>query len=217
MSIRNKYEAELKQVFDKLIEMCHATERAIELSVSALKNRDVALAKNVIADDTKIDAMERDIEQDCLNILLLEHPFAGDFREVSAALKMITDLERIADQAADISEISLQFGVEDFIKEPKHIEEMSRLVIAMVLDAVTSYIKHDLVTARGLDKRDDKVDELFETVKRDLVELIRQNPDNADQAILFMMIAKYLERIGDHAVNIGEWTEYSVTGVHNPV
>ena len=86
----------------------------------------------------------------------------------------------------------------------------------MVLDAVTSYIKHDLVTARGLDKRDDKVDELFETVKRDLVELIRQNPDNADQAILFMMIAKYLERIGDHAVNIGEWTEYSVTGVHNP-
>ena len=129
---------------------------------------------------------------------------------------MITDLERIADQAADISEISLQFGAEDFIKEPKHIEEMSRLVIAMVLDAVTSYIKHDLVTARGLDKRDDKVDELFETVKRDLVELIRQNPDNADQAILFMMIAKYLERIGDHAVNIGEWTEYSVTGVHNP-
>ena len=145
MSIRNKYEAELKQVFDKLIEMCHVTERAIELSVSALKNRDVALAKNVIADDTKIDAMERDIEQDCLSILLLEHPFAGDFREVSAALKMITDLERIADQAADISEISLQFGAEDFIKEPKHIEEMSRLVIAMVLDAVTSYIKHDRV------------------------------------------------------------------------
>lgn len=216
MSIRNKYEAELKQVFGKLIEMCHATERAIERSVCALKTRDKQLAQSVIADDTEIDAMERDIEQDCLKILLLEHPFAGDFREVSAALKMITDLERIADQAADISEISLQFGEEDFIKEPQHIEEMSRLVIAMVLDAVTSYIQHDIVTAGGLDKRDDVVDELFETVKRDLVALIRQNPDNADQAILFMMIAKYLERIGDHAVNIGEWTEYSVTGVHNP-
>ncbi len=216
MSIRNKYESELKQVFDKLIAMCHETELAIERSVSALKTRDGDLARSVMADDTKIDAMERDIEQDCLKILLLEHPFAGDFRDVSAALKMITDLERIADQAADISEISLQFGQDEFIKEPQHIEEMSKLVIAMVLDAVTSYINRDLATARGLDKRDDVVDELFETVKTDLVELIRANPDNADQAILFMMIAKYLERIGDHAVNIGEWTEYSVTGVHNP-
>lgn len=215
MSIRNKYESELKQVFDKLIAMCHETELAIERSVCALKTRDGDLARSVMADDTKIDAMERDIEQDCLKILLLEHPFAGDFRDVSAALKMITDLERIADQAADISEISLQFGQDEFIKEPQHIEEMSKLVIAMVLDAVTSYINRDLTTARGLDKRDDVVDELFETVKTDLVELIRANPDNADQAILFMMIAKYLERIGDHAVNIGEWTEYSVTGVHN--
>ena len=216
MSIRNKYEAELKQVFDKLIAMCHQTETAIERSIRALKQRDEQLARSVMAEDAEIDAMERDIEQDCLKILLLEHPFAGDFREVSAALKMITDLERIADQAADISEISLQFGKDKFIKEPQHIEEMSKLVIAMVLDAVTSYINHDLATARGLDKRDDVVDNLFETVKTDLVALIRDNPDNADQAILFMMIAKYLERIGDHAVNIGEWTEYSVTGVHNP-
>ena len=142
----------------------------------------------------------------------MEHPVAGDFRDVSAALKMITDLERIADQAADISELSLQFGDEKFIKEPEHIEMMAKLVMGMVKDGVTSYIKKDIKTAKGLDKRDDRVDELFETVKRDLIELIKSDPSNADQAILFMMIAKYLERIGDHAVNIGEWTEYAATG-----
>ena len=141
--------------------------------------------------------------------------YADALREVSAALKMITDLERIADQAADISEISLQFGEEKFIKEPEHITQMATLAIGMVKDGVQSYINRDLATARGLDKRDDRVDELFETIKKDLIALIRQNPDNADQAILFMMIAKYLERIGDHAVNIGEWVEYAVTGYHN--
>lgn len=212
MSIRAKYEKELNLVFNKLIEMCHDTELAIEKSVTALKTRNAELAKQVVSEDKTIDNEEREIEQDCLKILLMEHPVAGDFRDVSAALKMITDLERIADQAADISELSLQFGDEKFIKEPEHIEMMAKLVMGMVKDGVTSYIKKDIKTAKGLDKRDDRVDELFETVKRDLIELIKSDPSNADQAILFMMIAKYLERIGDHAVNIGEWTEYAATG-----
>ncbi len=216
MSIRNKYEAELGLVFRKLVFMCHNTELAIEKSINALKQRDEVLAKEVMAEDQSIDNLEREIEQDCLKILLMEHPVASDFRDVSAALKMITDLERIADQAADISEISLQFGNQAFIKEPEHIEMMAKLVIGMVKDGVQSYINRDLETARGLDRRDDRVDELFETVKTDLVTLIRQNPENADQAILFMMIAKYLERIGDHAVNIGEWVEYAATGFHKP-
>lgn len=215
MSIRNKYEAELRLVFDKLVDMCHATEIAIEKSVTALRMRDPDLAREVMREDRDIDSAEREIEQDCLKILLMERPVASDFREVSAALKMITDLERIADQAADISEISLQFGEEKFIKEPEHITQMATLAIGMVKDGVQSYINRDLATARGLDRRDDRVDELFETIKKDLIALIRQNPDNADQAILFMMIAKYLERIGDHAVNIGEWVEYAVTGYHN--
>lgn len=216
MSIRNKFENELKQVFEKLADMCHNTELAIEKSINALKFRNDALAKEVMSEDKNIDKLERDIEQDCLKILLMEHPVASDFRDVSAALKMITDLERIADQAADICEISLQFKGEKFIKEPEHIEMMSKIVIGMVKDGVTSYINRDLDTARSLDRRDDRVDELFETVKSDLVCLIRQNPDNADQSILFMMIAKYLERIGDHAVNIGEWAEYAATGFHKP-
>ena len=214
MSIRNKYESELRLVLNKLIAMCRATELAIEKSVTALKQRDSLLAHEVMDEDKYIDNMEREIEQDCLKILLMEHPVASDFRDISAALKMITDLERIADQAADISEISLQFGNEKFIKEPEHIALMATLAISMVKDGVDSYINRDVETARSLDSRDDRVDLLFETVKSDLIELIKQDPANADQAILFMMIAKYLERIGDHAVNIGEWVEYAATGYH---
>ena len=214
MSIRNKYEEELLQVSGKLIKMCRATELAIENSINALVNRDSEMSKEVIAEDKTIDNMEHDIEQDCLKILLMEHPVAGDFRDVSAALKMITDLERIADQAADISEIALSFGDEEFIKEPEHIMLMAKLAIGMVKDGVQSYINRDLELALSLDRRGDRVDMLFETVKNDLVELIKQSAKNADQAILFMMIAKYLERIADHAVNIGEWVEYAVTGKH---
>lgn len=214
MSIRNKYEAELSQVFDRLVTMCRETERAIDRSISALVRRDPELSRAVIDEDKNIDRLEHEIEQDCLKILLMEHPVASDFRDVSAALKMITDLERIADQAADISEIALQFGNEKYIKEPEHIAEMARLATAMVKDSVESYINRDVELARSLDGRDDRVDELFETVKRDLVALIRLDGANADQAILFMMIAKYLERIADHAVNIGEWVEYAATGYH---
>ncbi len=214
MSIRNKYEAELAQVFDKLVTMCRETERAIDRSITALVMRDAALSRAVIEEDKNIDRLEHEIEQDCLKILLMEHPVASDFRDVSAALKMITDLERIADQAADISELALGFGNEKYIKEPEHIAEMAKLATAMVKDSVESYINRDVELARSLDGRDDRVDELFETVKNDLVALIRLDGANADQAILFMMIAKYLERIADHAVNIGEWVEYAATGYH---
>lgn len=212
MSVRSKYEAELALVFGKLTKMCRETELSIEKSVQALKTRDKKLAREVMDNDKSIDATERDIEQDCLKILLMEHPVASDFRDISAALKMITDLERIADQASDIAEISLHFPDESFIKEPEHIELMSKYAVSMVKDGVQSYINRDVEAASELDKRDDNIDKLFETVKNDLIALIRQNPDAADQAILFMMIAKYLERIGDHAVNIGEWAEYAATG-----
>lgn len=129
MSIRNKYEQELNLVFNKLVAMCHDTQIAIEKSIKALKHLDKDLAREVIEEDKNIDDEQREIEQDCLKILLMEHPVASDFRDVSAALKMITDLERIADQAADISEISLQFKDDKFIKEPEHIELMSKLAI----------------------------------------------------------------------------------------
>ena len=214
MSIRTRYEKDLRQVFDNLVLMCRHIEVAIEKCVKALIDRDFALAGEVYEEEKLIDKIERDVEQSCLKILMMEHPVASDFREVSAALKMITDLERIGDQARDIAEITTRFGSEEYIKKLEHIPQMAYIVIQMVKDGVQAYINRDLALARSLDQTDDKVDELFNVVTRDLTALIKENPDNAEQAIMFMMITKYFERIGDHAVNIGEWVEYAITGRH---
>jgi len=192
--------------------MCRHIETAIEKCVKALVDRDYELANEVRDDHTQIDRMEREIEQSCLRILLMEHPVASDFHEVSAALKMITDLERIGDQAWDIAEITTQFSDLEYIKKLDHIPQMAAIVIQMVKDGVQAYINRDLALARSLDKTDNKIDNLFDIVMADLTALIKKNPDNAEQAIMFMMITKYLERIGDHAVNIGDWVEYAITG-----
>jgi phosphate transport system protein len=144
----------------------------------------------------------------------MEQPTAGDFREITAALKMITDLERIGDCARDIADITMQFTDKEYIKKLENIPEMAVVAIQMVNEGVKAYINRDVELARSLDTTDDKVDGLFTVVMHDLTVLIKQDPENAEQAILFMMITKYLERIGDHAVNIGEWVEYSITGVH---
>jgi phosphate transport system protein len=212
--MRASYELELKQVYDNLISMCRHIEIAIEKCTQALVQRDNVIAAEVFKEDKLVDGLEHDIEQCCFKILLMEHPVAGDFREITAALKMITDLERISDQARNIAEIAMQFGDEKYIKKLEHIPQMAVLTIQMVKDGVLAYINRDLALARSLEKADDKVDELFKVVMRDLTELIRKDPATAEQAILFMMITKYLERIGDHAVNIGEWVEYAITGSH---
>lgn len=213
--MRSRFDEQLATLNKELIEMGALCEEAIADAAKALTTADEKTAAKVEPLEAEINQKERDIESLCLKMLLQQQPVARDLRQISAALKMITDLERIADQAADISEISLRFGDEKFIKEPEHIAEMARCAIAMVKDSVQSYINRDVAAARDLDNRDDRVDILFETIKKDLVELIRRDPSNADQAILFMMVAKYLERIGDHAVNIGEWVDYAVTGHHN--
>lgn len=214
MSIRARYEKGLSEISDNLVLMCRHIETAIEKCVKALTQRDFELAGEVFEEDKQIDGLEREIEQSCLSILVMEHPVARDFREVSAALKMITDLERIGDQTRDIAEITMQFGDDEYIKELVHIPLMAVIVIQMVKDGVQAYINHDLSLARSLEKTDDKVDDLFNVVMSDLTALVKKNPENAEQAIRFMMITKYLERIGDHAVNIGEWVEYAITGYH---
>ncbi|MCL2228085.1 MAG: phosphate signaling complex protein PhoU [Oscillospiraceae bacterium] len=214
MSIRTRYERELKEIFDKLVLMCRHIEVAIEKSVRSLTERDAGLAKEVFEAEELVDRMERDIEQACLKILMMEQPVARDFREVSAVLKMITDLERIGDQARDIAEISMQLGSEQYIKKLVHIPQMAVIVIQMVKDGVQSYINRDVELARSLDRTDDKVDELFNLVMSELIELVKKNPEKAEQAAMFIIINKYLERIGDHAVNIGEWVEYAITGSH---
>ena len=214
MSVRANYEKELKGIFESLVLMCRHIESAIEKCVKAVTERDHGLAQEVRTEEKLINKLERDIEHSCLRILLMEHPVASDFREVSAALKMITDFERIGDQARDIAEIAVQFGEEEYIKKPDRISLMAAIVIQMVKDGVQAYINRDLELAGSLDVTDDKVDELFNAITADLIIMIKKNPDHAEQAIMFMMITKYLERIGDHAVNIGEWVEYAITGKH---
>lgn len=214
MSIRKKYFVELEEINQKLLLMQKKVISAIQESINALLNKDSLLIEDTFRKEKEIDSLERDIEQECLKILLMEHPVAGDFREVSAALKMITDLERIGDNARDICEIALQFNGKKYIKRLEHIPEMAKNAIAMVKDSVQSYIDQDLELARGLDKRDDRVDDLFEIVKKDLILLIKLDSSSADDAIMILMIAKYLERIADHAVNIGEWVDYCITGSH---
>lgn len=214
MSIRKKYFVELEEINQKLLLMQKKVISAIQESINALLNKDSLLIEDTFRKEKEIDSLERDIEQECLKILLMEHPVAGDFREVSAALKMITDLERIGDNARDICEIALQFNGKTYIKRLEHIPEMAKNAIAMVKDSVQSYIDQDLELARGLDKRDDRVDDLFEIVKKDLILLIKLDSSSADDAIMILMIAKYLERIADHAVNIGEWVDYCITGRH---
>jgi len=214
MSIRSRYERELREIFDKLVLMCRHIEVAIDKSILSLKEQDPDLAKEVFEAEELVDRMERDIEQACLKILMMEQPVARDFREVSAVLKMITDLERIGDQARDIAEISMQFGEDRIFKNLVHIPQMAVIVIQMVKDGVQSYINRDIELARSLDRTDDKVDALFNLVMGEIIAYVKRQPEDAEQAVMFIMINKYLERIGDHAVNIGEWVEYAITGSH---
>ncbi|MDD2682357.1 MAG: phosphate signaling complex protein PhoU [Bacilli bacterium] len=215
MSIRTKYEEELIKIKNQLLIMCGMVESAIEKSIKALITRDFDLSKLIIENDKNIDNLERIIEQDCLKILLMQHPLATDFRDISAILKMITDLERIGDHAQDISEISLQIASDEPIKKFDNLQLMAISAIAMVKDSVHSYINRDLDTATSLDKRDDKVDLLFEKVKDEIIIMIKNDCEKINQVLLLLLIAKYLERVGDHAVNIGEWVEYAIKGDHS--
>ncbi|MDR3287941.1 MAG: phosphate signaling complex protein PhoU [Peptococcaceae bacterium] len=213
--MRNKLEAQLEALNDKLIEMGALTESAIAMSIQALERQDAALARKTIAFDTDIDQMEKDIETLCLRLLLQQQPVAGDLRLISAALKMITDMERIGDQAADIAEISIFLMDTPYIKKLEHIPQMASAAMKMVTDSLDSFVKKDLSLANAVIAYDDVVDGLFEQVKADLIELIHADSKNGGQAIDLIMIAKYLERIGDHAVNIAEWVVFSIAGRHN--
>lgn len=214
MSIRKLFESELAELKTELVEMCRLTETMIEIAITALLKRDRELGKSVGAMDKRVDEYEMDIEKRCMRILLKQQPVAKDFREVSTALKMITDIERFGDQASDIGELVATMPGEKYIKKLTHIKAMGELAVKMVRESVNSFIRNDEALADEVIALDDEMDTLFLTVKNDLIELIRKDGNNGDQAIELMMVAKYLERIGDHAVNVAEWTKYNETGVH---
>jgi len=212
--MRGKFDAQLGQLGDMLVEMGTLIETAIALATQALREHNIDLAKKAIAYDQEVDRAEKDIEALCLRLLLQQQPVARDLRLISAALKMITDMERIGDQAADIAEITIMIADKPYIKKLEHIPQMATATVKMVTESIDAFVKKDLELARTVIEYDDVVDELFGKVRADLIALIHADIANGEQALDFLMIAKYFERIGDHAVNLAEWVVFSITGKH---
>lgn len=213
--MRNRFDRQLCQLNDELIEMGELIEKAIEDTIKALVSQDVELANAVINMDDEIDAKEKEIENLCLKLLLQQQPVAKDLRLISSALKMITDMERIGDHATDISEITIELSSQKYIKKLEHIQQMSKETMVMLVQSIEAFVNKDIDKARNVIEQDDIVDNLFITVKRELIGMIHENVDAGEQATDLLMVAKYLERIGDHATNISEWVIFSITGSHD--
>lgn len=211
---RFSFEKALEELEFALIKMSTYVEESIDSAITALKTQDMQLAKQVIDDDDIIDDMEHDLEKMCVNLIARQQPIAKDLRMITAVLKLITDLERIADHSADISELTLYMGKTKFIKPLIDIPKMAEMAKKMTGMSIQAYIKRDYNLAREVCASDDYVDDLFAQVKFDLAELMKSNPDSVDHIIDLVMIAKYVERMADHATNIGEWVAYSITGNH---
>lgn len=211
--MRNRFDRQLEQLNENLIELGALCKEAVADAMTALLQSDRQARQKTFLTEYEIDHKERDIETLCMKLLLQQQPVARDLRVISAALKMISDMERIGDQASDIADI-VKFLEGSDITEHVHIQQMAEAAMKMLTDSIESFVKKDLLLARKVMKEDDAVDELFNQVKNEIIQVIAENPKQGEQCIDTLMIAKYFERIGDHVVNIAEWVEYSVTGVH---
>ena len=199
INMRNRFDRQLVQLNDELIEMGGMIEKAIADTVKALVNQDTELAKVVIDYDEEIDHQEREIEQLCLKLLLQQQPVARDLRLISSALKMITDMERIGDHASDISEITIELSNQSYIKKLDHIQQMAKETMYMLVQSVDAFVNKDMDKAKEVIAHDD---------------IVHENAEVGEQASDLLMAAKYFERIGDHATNISEWVIFSITGEH---
>lgn len=211
--MRNRFDEQLMQLNRELIEMGALCEEAISVASESLLANDKQLASKVAPLDSEIDRKERTIESLCLKLLLQQQPVARDLRQVSTALKMITDIKRIGDQASDVAEI-IGFLNGRTSEECEYLDQMATATIKMVTESIDSFVKSDLNLANSIIEYDDVVDEYFNKVKIFLIDLIAKNPKDGEYALDLLMIAKYFERIGDHAVNVAKWVVFSVTGNH---
>lgn len=209
---RMNFTNDMRELKHELAEMGGMAEEAIEKVIRALKNKNPDLATSVIHGDRALNDMERTIESRCLELMLKQQPVAKDLRSVSTALKVVTDMERIGDHAADIAELALRSNNIEELSNNQDILQMAKEAQEMVRDAVETFILLDLERAKEIMKRDDVIDQLFDKAKTDMIEFAKNDRSKVDLAIDIMMITKYLERIGDHAVNICEWTEFQATG-----
>lgn len=211
--MRSKFDRDLETLNTQLIAMGGLIESAIRQAVGALLHREEATAREALLFDREVDRKEVEIESLCLRLLLQQQPVARDLRVISAALKMITDMERIGDQAGDIAEITLRLPANLELHRVDHIRSMANAATGMVKSAIDAFVARDLGMAQQVSESDDQVDQLFLEVRDDLVRIVQEGGD-VETAIDLLMIAKYFERIGDHAVNIAEWVVYSITGEH---
>ena len=212
--MRNRFDRQLTELNQDMIQMGHMIGQAIGMAISALNNRDKEQAEKVIDYDDEINEEERIIENLCLKLLLQQQPVARDLRVISSALKMITDMERIGDQAADISEVTLHLIDAKYKRDMEHIRKMAAETTYMVVQSVEAYVEKDEEKAKEVIAHDDIIDDLFIKSREDVISLIRRNPEEGACATDLLMIAKYFERIGDHACNIAEWVIFSITGEH---
>ena len=210
--MRKTFDAELLELNEEMTTMAAAAQEAIDVVTESLTSGDEPTARRAIEIEASLDQMERDIEDHCLRLLLRQQPVARDLRTISTAMKMVTDLQRIGDQAANIAEISILLSQGEQIRVPEDISLMSRRAGVMVKQAIAAYTGRDTEAAAAVINLDDEVDELFSKVKAELIDHIATHRDDADDAIDLIIIAKYLERIADHAVNIAQWAIFCVTG-----
>lgn len=212
MTTRVLFIKELEELNSQLEEMSQMVQTVIGNSFQALCSHDMELAQAIVKEDRVIDNMERKIESHCLELMLKQQPVARDLRHISMALKAVTDLERMGDQAADIAELSLRLESAEVMGISRHLPAMVTQVQAMVNDAIQAFVSRDTETAEQFEKRDDIIDAFFDKVKEEVIAFLKQEGEKSDAAVDLLMVAKYLERIADHAVNICEWTEFSDTG-----
>ncbi|MCI7086003.1 MAG: phosphate signaling complex protein PhoU [bacterium] len=210
--MRAYYDSKLNELNDKLVGMGALIENAINHAVAALTQKNVAEAQKVSELEDKINDAEKEIEAFCLKLILHQQPVAGDLRLISAALKMITDMERIGDQAEDVSEICILLSKNSYVHNLEHIKQMAEHMKKMVTDSINAFVTKDIVLAMSVCKNDDIIDDLFVKVRQDMIELISKDSSKGEVAFDLLMVAKYFERIGDHATNIAEWVIYSING-----
>jgi phosphate transport system protein len=212
MGARSFFDKELAEVYNMLKEMGYMVEEAIDNSIKSLANQDTELAEKVIANDDLIDDMELNIEERCIKLIATQQPLAGDLREIFTTLKIITDMERMADHAVDIAKVTLRLAGQEYIKPLIDIPRMADLVREMVRDCLKAYINKDLDMANSISKKDDEIDGLYKQIFRELLVYMMENPKTISQATQFLLVSRFLERIGDHTTNVCEWVIYMITG-----
>ena len=208
--MRSKFDEQLAELNNEMINMGIMIEQSISKAIEALNKRDEVLAKEIMEGDSRIDQAQKKIENICFNLLIQQQPVASDLRTITAAMKMVTDMERIGDHAADISEMTIFMGQDSVINNFEHISKIASETVLMLNHSIEAYVERNRKKAREVIEHDDIVDSLFNDVKKDIISLIKNNPGDGEEATDLLMVAKYFERIGDHATNIAEWVIFSL-------